>query len=328
MDDGIDAIELRKTNAISQAKAVNAEFEKNIDAALKTTLAELNSKQKVQDVLINDYGARQIIALENIAHQSTTGLLNGLKSLSETLEAQLQNFVKTVSGRPAPDATTYQQDLLALTLEFDQGQQSVKSTIREVVDMAQGSINEGFTKGKTAINAVYKSGITEGGHFYSLFSRLITNIDGKRVEFFTEHLTSSTTGLQQDFDYANGQMDKVLQLATLSFADLLKLVDKKLDTSLEGLIKGMSKTIEEDLESAICNESEKAAKEIAPWWKKWLKVLIVILVIVIVIVLTVVTAGAFGALATGLVAMGASATLASALALAVAGAYLEHSHLS
>ncbi|MFT6502886.1 MAG: hypothetical protein ACJASQ_003018 [Crocinitomicaceae bacterium] len=320
MEDGIDSIELRKTNALKQAKAVKEEFDKNLDAALKATLAELNTKQDIQDVMINDYGARQIIGLENIAHQSKTGLLDGLKSLSEKLEAQLQNYVKTVSGKPAPNETKYRQDLLELTPEFDQGQQGVKSTVEEVVGMAQGAINEGYSKGKNAIAEVYQSGINEGNHFYDVYSKLLTDIDGKRVEFFTEQLKTTLSGLQDDFDYASGRMDNVLKLSILSFAEILKMIDDQVKTSLDGLVKGMAKTINEDLESAICNEAEKAADGVEPWWKSVLKVLLIILVIVIIIVLTVVTAGAFGALASGLVAVGVNATLASALALGLAGA--------
>jgi hypothetical protein len=320
-DDAMEAIELRKTATIGQADAARAEFTKNIDAALKGTLDELKQKEVNQDLILNDYGARQVVALENMSMTSIIGMLNGIEQLAADLDGQLQNFAAGVQGNQAPEEKAYQEELLLAGAKFEIVLQSTSAGIGQAVSAGKSSINDGFRKAMNAVSGVYENGIQDGTHLFNTYSALILAADAKRTEFFTQHLATSIAGLQVDFDQGAARMDSVALMIGAAYEHLLTGLMANLVTSEKGLQEGMDKTIQEDLRATICAEAETAAEAVQPWWKSVLKVLLVILVIVLVVALTLVTGGAFLAIAGPIAgALGGGALMTAVIAGAIAGA--------
>jgi hypothetical protein len=320
-DDAMEAIELRKTATVGQADAARAEFTKNIDAALKGTLDELKQKEVNQDLILNDYGARQVVALENMSMTSIIGMLNGIEQLAADLDGQLQNFAAGVQGNQAPEEKAYQEELLLAGAKFEMVLQSTSAGIGQAVSAGKSSINDGFRKAMNAVSGVYENGIQDGTHLFNTYSALILAADAKRTEFFTQHLATSIAGLQVDLDQGAARMDSVALMIGAAYEHLLTGLMANLVTSEKGLQEGMDKTIQEDLRATICAEAETAAEAVQPWWKSVLKVLLVILVIVLVVALTLVTGGAFLAIAGPIAgALGGGVLMTAVIAGAIAGA--------
>jgi len=319
MDDGLDAIDLRKTEALENASAAKEEYLKNLDATLSLTLADLNEKDEVQDAMLSDYGVRQIIALENTSNKIMAGLMQGLSSQAEQLLAQIQEYAASFPLRDAPDRPTFEAEMLQFTNDFDASQLTVASAVSEIVGQAKGAIDEADGKAKNAVKSVYDSGIEQGTAFFDTFTQLNDGITKNLTEFFTQHLTTTIAGLQADYDGTVVRMDVVVEHALATFTGLLADLDATLKNSLDGLVEGMEKSVEEKtLRAEICNQAEMAADEVSPWWVDVAMVLLYIIVIVVVIVLTVVTAGAFAAV--GAFFFGAGTALAATTALVLAGA--------
>jgi|GEM_PF-4617039 len=325
LDDAMDAIQLRKTAAIGQATAAKDEFTKNIDAALKGTLNELKEKQVGQELVINDFGARQIVALENSSLQAQIGLLKGIQALADDLKSQLESFAASVNGMDAPDPNDYEQQLLGVDAQFEAGLQATSSGISSAIAVANEMVNSSYTMARGIIDGVYEQGISDGQLIYTTYDELMKGIDAKRLEFFTQHLQTSIQGLQTDYDQGLARMNSVVAMIGMAYEHLLNGLKANMKASEDGLVEGMTKTINQDLKATICSQAETAAAEVQPWWKSVLKVLLVILVIVIVIALTIVTAGAFAAIAApiaGAIGLGGSALAVTLIAGAIAGAVM------
>jgi hypothetical protein len=175
------------------------------------------------------------------------------------------------------------------------------------------------------IDGVYDQGIADGQLIFTTYDELIKGIDAKRLEFFAQHLQTTIQGLQTEFDQGSARMNSVVAMIGMAYEHLFNGLKANMKASEDGLVEGMTKTINQDLKATICSQAETAAEEVQPWWKSVLKVLLVILVIVIVIALTIVTAGAFAAVGgaiAGAVGLGSSALAATLIAGALAGAVM------
>jgi len=310
-----DAINRQKQAAIMQAQHTLQEMNSTIDNSHAATVAQLDEKEAVQLQLLNDYGIRQIMAIERDGEYSIAVALQGVNSAAGQLLQFLQNYKQTVQSSEAPDNNVFEISQQGVEGEFMQAVSKAEQAVTGALDAAVLSVTESGNQVLLALQQLYDQGIIDAQQLITEYGTstdsLVTSANGI-YDQISLNSTQAITGEQQNgINTINGVVTGVSGLIT----NIVTATASKFEEAKTTMETGMQHTIDTDLAAKICAEAEKAAADIQPWWKTALKVFLVILVIVVVaLVIGPAVIGAVGAAASALAgSLGAGAALAGTI---------------
>jgi hypothetical protein len=317
LDDGLESISLVQKKSTLQSTFALEKYMTNIEATKTATIARLNEKDKSQQLLLNDYGTRQAMAIDIVAARATGAIYAGIYNVASDLNSNLTDYIESVSTTEAPDVIELQESELIMQAEFDSANSKASIGIKSGITQAQGGINDVSSKSNGIVDKLYREGIKDAKGLSKEFSLVIQAMNTSSIEFYSIFLTTNLQVLQKEFENGLAHMGLLAKVVEDLYAESLDFLKKRFEEGLQMMTDGMDKTIGPGgkMDLTICSQAEKAADDVRPWWISALKILLVIIVIVVI---TIATAGV-GTFAAGVGLWAASAAFALGASAAVAG---------
>ncbi len=315
LDNAMEGIDRRKQAAVMQATHAKQELFTTIDNSLKATINQLKEKEAIQLQLLNDYGIRQIMAIEKDGETAITSTLRGINEAAQQLLLFLQEYKATISGSETPEKKSFTEDLKHISINFDQSLQNTRNQVDQSVQNGSAAIRQAETNALIAIQKLYTQGVTDGKTVVTSFNTVIDSVQSNGISSYTQLLTITNQGIQGELESGNNTMNGVVTGIGGLFTQITNGLEARFTESATQMENGMQSTLDNDLDVKICSEAEKAAADVQPWWKTALKILLVIIVIVVVaLVIGPAVIGAVGAAASALAgSLGAGAALAGTI---------------
>lgn len=310
-----DAIAKQRQAALMQAMFAHQELTATIDNSLKATITQLSEKEAMQLQLLNDYGIRQLMAIEKDGESAIGSALKGVNTAVGQLAEFLKKYKQTIEKGEAPDPAAFAVSQQLAETQFDKASAQTENAITTTIDTTQLALSEGGNRVMIALGQLHDQGIFDGQLVMNTYETSIDGLVSNGITNYVLLLTNATqaiTGEQQNG--VNTLTGIVTGISGLLEGIKTSTADKFTAAGLK-MEKGMQKTIHGELNQKICTEAEKAAADVQPWWKTVLKVLLVILVIVVVaFVIGPAIIGAVGAAFTAMAgSLGAGAALAGTI---------------
>ncbi|MGN6417430.1 MAG: Rossmann-like fold-containing protein [Pseudobacter sp.] len=314
-DNAKDNIQLQRQAALAQALVTKQELGNAVQSSLQATIIQLREREASNLQLINDYGIRQAMAIERDTATSISSMLKGVNQAATHLSGILNQFSLQVKTTDAPDPLVLTDKLRVLQSQFSLALTGAGSAMDTANNSSANILSTGLAHTQAAIQQLSADGISGGWELASGFSSTMTSMVSSTGTVFDELWTNLSTAMQATTDQGVAQINGVVTAITGLYTQMNANLTARFEESASHMRSGMTNSLNQDFDSKICAEAEKAAAEVQPWWKTVLKVLLVIVVIVVVaLVIGPAVIGAVGALAASMAgAVGVGAALAGTI---------------
>lgn len=314
-DNAKDTIQRQRQAGLAQALVTKQELGNAVQSSLQATITQLREREASNLQLINDYGIRQAMAIERDTSTSISSLLKGVNQAATHLSGMLGQFSSQVKTTDAPDPLALTDKLRVLQSQFNLALMGAGSAMSAAGNSTANILSTGLARTQAAIQQLSADGISGGWELAAGFSSTMTSMVSSAGTVYDELWTNLNTAMQGATDQGTAQINGVVTAITGLYTQMNAGLTTRFEESAAHTRTGMTNSLNQDFDSKICAEAEKAAAEVQPWWKTVLKVLLVILVIVVVaLVIGPAVIGAVGALATSMAgALGAGVALAGTI---------------
>lgn len=314
-DNAKDNIQLQRQAALAQALVTKQELGNAVQSSLQATITQLREREASNLQLINDYGIRQAMAIERDTATSISSMLKGVDQAATHLSGMLSQFSSQVKTTDAPDPLALTDNLRVLQSQFNLALTGAGNAMNTANNSSSNILSTGLARTQSAIEQLSADGISGGWELAAGFSSTMTSMVSSTGTVFDELWTNLSTAMQGTTDQGIAQINGVVTAITGLYTQMNANLTARFEESASHMRTGMTNSLNQDFDSKICAEAEKAAAEVQPWWKTVLKVLLVIVVIVVVaLVIGPAVIGAVGALATSMAgAVGVGAALAGTI---------------
>lgn len=314
-DNAKDTIQRQRQAGLAQALVTKQELGNAVQSSLQATIMQLREREASNLQLINDYGIRQAMAIERDTATSISSLLKGVNQAATHLSGMLTQFSTQVKTTDAPDPLALTDKLRGLQSQFNLALMAAGGAMNTAGNSSANILSTGLARTQSAIQQLSTDGISGGWELAAGFSSTMTSMVSSTGTAFDELWTNLSTAMQGATDQGTAQINGVVTAITGLYTQMNASLTTRFEESAAHTRAGMTNSLNQDFDSKICAEAEKAAAEVQPWWKTVLKVLLVILVIVVVaLVIGPAVIGAVGALATSMAgALGAGVALAGTI---------------
>jgi hypothetical protein len=316
----VGALERARDATIQQAQSLRDTTVSSIDAALRSTLAQLDRQEHDQRQAVNDTGYMQQLAQEQMAHAAVASIQRTVVDAVNTAQSALASVQARLNGAEAPD-------LGELTRVLQQ--------VRTTIEAALGGLNRGADAGATRVGGQLGEagqqgidalvGITRSNGeaataasagFLGTVSGISSGAVGSLVGMQTSITRQAQDGARNGSEALRNAVAGMRQTCT----SVTSQATSKLGQSADNLESSLRER-KAGLECDIPERALQAAASVPPAWKKVLAVVLIILVIVIVIAAIVLTGGAatpLAAIVTGAI-VGAVVGAVTAALIQIAG---------
>lgn len=309
---GITAVEAQQQENLKQAKELMQKSVSDIRKKKKTTLEQLDFKQKVQTPFIKDYSIRLAMNIEQNGQQAIASILSGVDSVVTTLYEQLESFIQQTKERQTPEIPALEKEIKERDLAFSKAEGITSIIANQANSEVTKDLGNHASYALTDLdflNTKDEGEATEITETTIDAIRQVRQQAQKGYKIMLKNYHKSIDTFVSDF---SGMLDAIVTGITGMFKTMNLQLQKSIESQMNGLVLSMKKQNEQALIPKIECEAEKAADEVEPAWKSVLKIIIVI---VVVLVVAIVTAGALAALA-GVVGLTAAAGASTAALIA------------
>lgn len=314
----LEALSTSEQLAVEQASSTLENALQSLEISLRQTLSSIQEQEDSQLQFLMDYGIRQQIAIERDSANAATSIMLGIEDAAGQLAALLDEFKTSVAKTEAPQLDSLNTFVEGLSRSFDASLVNANAKIEVALALSQAGLDDGASLAIQALETYSSSALDNAYNTASAFSTTLgTLVDGTLAGFDVIEQTFGGTATAS-VDSANAVFaDMTIGLAT-TYVTITSNLTAQFAEKVQQLKTGLTGVLDKDLERVICEQAEKAAAEVQPWWKSALKILLVI--VVIVVVALVIGPAVIGAVGAAAGALGASAGVASAIGAVVGGA--------
>ncbi len=289
----INAFETTRDTAIQQAGATESNLIASIDSSLAATIRQLDQQEHSQRQAINDTGYLQQVLQEQIAHNATAAVQQGVQTaVSSVQEAMLDVQARFVSG-DTPNSVALENALTQVERNISAAMDGLYTSASTGTTVAQAQLTEAFLQAITSLEGITQSNDESVAGLSGGFSNAMKSISG--IDNFATQRTTFTAQVQQSVEASVAALTQALEGFQQSCETTLEGAQTTLTQAQESLEQNLRES-KQGLECEMTRKADEAASKEAPAWKRVLAVVLVIIVIIIVIAVTVITAGAAGPL--------------------------------
>lgn len=319
-DATISALSTAQQNAIDQAGQTKESLLSSLSASLNATLSSLEVQEGSQLQLINDYGVRQSMAIVRDGLMASASIVQGVNQAAAQLVEFLSGFSAQIAGMQAPEPSDFQAIVMGFEQQFEANVVNAMNLTEQSAQSTAQGLEMGALQALLALDDLTAGGIANAQQLKDDYVASTNQLVDGAINGFDQQMVGYTNSTDSTVDSTLQGFSALLSGIQQSYLTVGQNLRDQFSAKVEQMESSLLGVLNDQLENKICEEAEKAAEEVQPWWKTALKILLVI--VVIVVIALVIGPAVIGAVGAAAGALGASAGAATFIGAVVGGAIL------